>query len=78
MIKRDLLPNIMTMVGYAVAALFVILGFFMVFSPQVKNVLPTDFRNIFGFVMIGYGLLRTVVIFSKSKQRKEEEDETDF
>jgi hypothetical protein len=77
MIKRDFLPNIMTMVGYAVAALFVILGFFVLFSPQVKKVLPNDFRNIFGVVMIGYGLLRTVVIYSKSKQRKEEEDEAD-
>jgi amino acid permease len=74
--KRDLLPEVMTMVGYAVATLFVILGFYMIFAPQMAAI-AKEFRNIFGVVVIGYGIFRAVIIYQKSKQRKEE-DEADI
>lgn len=77
MIKRDLLPGVMTMIGYAVAALFLAFGLYVIFSPQMADV-PKEFRNIFGFVVIGYGLFRAVIIYQKSKQRKEYDDETEF
>jgi prepilin signal peptidase PulO-like enzyme (type II secretory pathway) len=76
MIKRDLLPDIMTLVGYAVAILFVVFGLYVIFAPQMVNV-PSEFRNIFGIVVIGYGLFRAVIIYQKSRQIKED-DETDF
>jgi len=77
MIKRDLLPSIMTFVGYAVAALFVVFGFYVIMAPQMAGV-PKEFRMIFGVVVIGYGLFRAVIIYQKSKQRKEFDDETEF
>jgi heme/copper-type cytochrome/quinol oxidase subunit 4 len=77
MIKRDFMPDIMTIIGYAVAALFVVLGFYMILSPKMVN-MQKEFRTIFGVVVIGYGLFRSVIIFQKSKQRKESDDETDY
>jgi prepilin signal peptidase PulO-like enzyme (type II secretory pathway) len=77
MIKRDLLPDIMTLVGYAVAALFLAFGVYVLFAPQMMYV-PKEFRTIFGIVVIGYGFFRAVIIYQKSKQRKESDDETEF
>ncbi len=77
MIKRDLLPDLMTLIGYAVAILFVVFGFYIIFSPVMAGV-QKEFRMIFGVVVIGYGLFRSVIIYQKSKQRKESEDETDY
>ena len=71
------MPNIMTIVGYAVAALFVVFGFYILFASQMLNV-PAEFRTIFGVTIIGYGLFRSVIIYQKSKQRKESDDESDI
>jgi hypothetical protein len=67
----------MTIVGYAVAALFVAFGFYILFAPLMNNV-PKEFRTIFGVTVIGYGLFRSVIIYQKSKQSKESEDESEF
>ena len=77
MIRKDTLPDFMTIVGYAVAALFVVFGLYILFSPQMVYV-PKEFRMIFGIVVIGYGVFRSVIIYQKSKQRKEYDDETDI
>ena len=77
MIRKDTLPGIMTIVGYAVAALFVAFGLYILFSPQMVYV-PKEFRNIFGIVVIGYGLFRGVIIYQKSRERKEADDENDM
>jgi prepilin signal peptidase PulO-like enzyme (type II secretory pathway) len=77
MIKRDVLPDMMTFIGYAVAVLFVVFGLYVILAPQMKYV-PKEFRTIFGVVVIGYGCFRAVIIYQKSKQRKESDDETDF
>jgi prepilin signal peptidase PulO-like enzyme (type II secretory pathway) len=77
MMKRDLLPDFMTMVGFTVAALFVVFGIYILFAPQMVNV-PKEFRTIFGVVVIGYGLFRSVIIYQRSKQRKETDDEVDI
>jgi flagellar motor component MotA len=77
MIKRDFMPDIMTIIGYAVAALFVVLGFYMLFMWQ-NTYLPKTVHTIFGVVVIGYGLFRSVIIFQKSKQIKESDDETNL
>lgn len=77
MINRDSLPDMMTIVGYAVAALFLVFGLYMIFAPQLANI-PKEFRTIFGVVVIGYGLFRSVIIYQKSKQRKDAEDESEI
>ena len=77
MSNNDLFPLVMTVFGYAVAALFIVFGFYVIFAPQMAGV-QKEFRTIFGVVVIGYGLLRTVIIYQKSKQRKDYEDETDI
>jgi hypothetical protein len=76
MTKRDLLPNVMTVVGFSVAALFVAFGVYIIFSPVMNNV-PKEFRNIFGVVVIGYGLFRSVIIYQKSKQREGSDNENE-
>jgi prepilin signal peptidase PulO-like enzyme (type II secretory pathway) len=76
MIKKDTLPGVMTIIGYAVAALFVAFGLYVLFSPQMVYV-PKEFRNIFGIVVVGYGLFRAVIIYQKSRERKED-DENDM
>ena len=70
------MPDIMTMVGYAVASLFVVIGLYILFAPQMA--IQKEFRTIFGVVVIGYGLFRLVIIYQKSKQRKESDDEADL
>jgi len=75
--SKNSIPDFMTIVGYAVAALFVVFGIYILFSPQMVNV-PSEFRTIFGVTVIGYGLFRSVIIFQKSKQRKDSENESDF
>lgn len=77
MIKKDTLPGVMTIIGYAVAALFVAFGLYVLFSPQMVYV-PKEFRNIFGVVVVGYGLFRAVIIYQKSRERKEADDENDI
>lgn len=70
------MPDFMTMVGYAVALLFVAFGIYILFAPQMVNV-PKEFRTIFGVTVIGYGVFRSVIIYYKTKQRKETDDETE-
>lgn len=77
MINRDSLPNIMTIIGFIVAALFVAFGLYIIFAPQMNGI-PKEFRTIFGVTVIGYGLFRSVIMYQKSKQRNESDDETDF
>ncbi|MFO7371418.1 MAG: hypothetical protein R6X09_14240 [Bacteroidales bacterium] len=76
MMRKDTLPGVMTIVGYAVAALFVAFGFYILFSKQMVYV-PKEFRNIFGIVVVGYGVFRGVIIYQKSRERKEY-DENDI
>ena len=77
MIKKKLFPDIMTIMGFTVAALFLAFGLYILFSPQMDNV-PKEFRTIFGIIVISYGLFRTVIIYQKSKQRRNSDEETDF
>jgi prepilin signal peptidase PulO-like enzyme (type II secretory pathway) len=74
---RNSLPDLMTIIGYAVAVLFVVFGLYILLAPQMVNV-PKEFRTIFGVTVIGYGIFRSVIIYQKSKQRKESDDDTDF
>lgn len=71
------MPDFMTIIGYVVAGLFVAFGLYILFAPQMVNV-PKEFRTIFGVTVIGYGIFRMVIIYQKSKQRKETDDETEF
>ncbi len=66
----------MTIVGFAVAALFVAFGLYVLFSKQMGYV-PKEFRNIFGIVVVGYGVFRGVIIYQKSREKKEY-DENDM
>lgn len=77
MINKDSLPSIMTIIGFIVAALFVAFGMYIIFAPQMKNI-PGEFRTIFGVTVIGYGIFRSVIMYQKSRQRNETDDETDF
>jgi hypothetical protein len=76
MVKKDLFPNVMALVGFSVAALFVAFGVYVLFAPQMMNV-PKEFRTIFGVVVIGYGLFRGVIIYQKHKQGRVADDETE-
>lgn len=73
MISRDMLPDMMTIFGFIVAAVFVVFGFYVIFAPQFKNI-PSEFRNIFGIIAIAYGIFRSVIIYQKGKARDEEEE----
>jgi prepilin signal peptidase PulO-like enzyme (type II secretory pathway) len=77
MIKKNSFPDIMTIMGFAVAALFLAFGLYILFSRQMANV-PKEFRTIFGVIVISYGLFRSVIIYQKSKQRRNSDEETDF
>jgi uncharacterized membrane protein HdeD (DUF308 family) len=77
MLKKDSMPDIMSLVGYVVAALFVVFGLFIMFTPQIANSFSKEFRTIFGVTVIGYGIFRMVIIFQKSRRRKYSDDETD-
>jgi prepilin signal peptidase PulO-like enzyme (type II secretory pathway) len=77
MIKKNSFPDIMTIMGFAVAALFLAFGLYILFSRQMANV-PKEFRTIFGVIVISYGLFRSVIIYQKSKQRRNSDEETEF
>jgi hypothetical protein len=42
------------------------------------NTIPKEFRTIFGVVVIGYGLFRSVIIYQKRLRKGDEEDEGGF
>jgi hypothetical protein len=77
MIKKNSFPDIMTIMGFAVAALFLAFGLYILFSRQMAYV-PKEFRTIFGIIVISYGLFRSVIIYQKSKQRRNSDEESDF
>jgi hypothetical protein len=74
MISKDSLPNFMTILGLVVAGLFLMFGLYVIFSKSMSYV-PKEFRTIFGIVVIGYGLFRAVIIYQKSKQRRDYYDD---
>ena len=74
MFKKDSLPDFMTIFGIVVAALFVVFGIYILSSHQMDNV-PQEFRTIFGVVVIVYGIFRSVVIYQKSQQRRNPDEE---
>lgn len=74
MISKNSLPNLMTIIGIVVAGLFLLFGLYVIFAPQM-NYVPKEFRTIFGVVVIGYGLFRAVIIYQKSKQRRDYYDD---
>lgn len=74
MISKNSLPNFMTIFGIVVAGLFLLGGLYIIFSKNM-NYVPKEFRTIFGVVVIGYGLFRAVIIYQKSKQRRDYYDD---
>jgi prepilin signal peptidase PulO-like enzyme (type II secretory pathway) len=74
MFNKNSFPSLMTLVGFSVAALFVVFGLYVIFAKQLQSI-PKEFRNIFGIIVVGYGLFRTVIIYQKHKQGKESDDE---
>jgi hypothetical protein len=74
MVNKNSIPGLMTLVGFSVAILFVVLGLYVIFAERMKGI-PAEFRNIFGVVVIGYGLLRAVIHFQKYQQGKMSDDE---
>jgi hypothetical protein len=80
MIKRDFLQVFMTFFGLAVAGMIVIVGFYIIFSHRIPlfQSWPKEVRMIFGIFIISYGLFRSVLIYQKSKNRRDSEDESEF
>jgi hypothetical protein len=80
MIKRDFLQVFMTYFGLAIAGMIVIAGFYIIFSQRISvfQSWPKEIRTIFGVFIISYGFFRSVVIYQKSKNRKDTEDESEF
>jgi len=74
MINKESIPDIMTIIGIVVAALFVVFGIYILSSHQMDNV-PKEFRTIFGVVVIWYGILRSVIMYQKSKQRRNPDED---
>ncbi len=72
--KSGIAGYVTTIIGFAVAALFVIFGSYLTFSDAFEYV-PDSFRNIFGIVLICYGLFRAAIIFQKLREREIEEEE---
>ncbi len=62
MIKKNSFPDIMTIIGFAVAALFLAFGLYILFSPpngECPKRISHDFwnhRNFLRFVQISYHL----------------------
>jgi prepilin signal peptidase PulO-like enzyme (type II secretory pathway) len=77
MIRKNSFPDIMTIMGFTVAALFLAFGLYILFSRQMANV-PKEFRTIFGIIVISYGLFRSVIIYQKSRQRRNSDEESEF
>jgi amino acid permease len=69
--------GIMTIMGFIVAFLFLAFGIYILFSPKMINI-PKEFRTIFGVVVIMYGLFRSVIIYQKSKNRRESDEESEY
>jgi hypothetical protein len=80
MIKRDFLQVFMTYFGLAIAGMIMIVGFYIVFSHRIRifESWPKEVRTIFGVFIISYGLFRSVMIYQKSKNRRDSEDEAEF
>jgi hypothetical protein len=80
MIKKDFLQVFMTIFGITVAGLIVIVGFYIVLSRRIPvfDSWPKEIRTIFGVFIISYGFFRSVVIYQKSKQRRDTNDETEY
>jgi divalent metal cation (Fe/Co/Zn/Cd) transporter len=78
--NRDFMQRFMTVFGLTVAGLIVIVGFYIVFSQHISalNAWPKEIRTIFGVFIISYGCFRSVIIYQKSKQRRNPNDETEF
>ena len=74
--KRNIAKDAMIIFGYAMAVLFVILGFYLIFATGLDNTtLPKELRMILGFVFITYGFLRSIVNFQKQRQKDTDEEE---
>jgi hypothetical protein len=78
--NRDFMQKFMTVFGLAVAGLLVIVGFYIVFSHHISalSAWPKEIRTIFGVFIISYGCFRSVIIYQKSKQRRDSNDEVEF
>jgi prepilin signal peptidase PulO-like enzyme (type II secretory pathway) len=74
--NRDSLPSMMTVVGFLIAALFVVFGLYVIFAKPMQSI-PREFRNIFGYIVIGYGVFRSVIIYQKHKEGKDADDENE-
>lgn len=77
MLNKNSMPDFMSIIGYVVAALFVVFGLFIMLTPQIANSFSREFRTIFGVTIIGYGIFRMVIIYLKGKRRKYSDDESD-
>ncbi len=60
--------------GYAMAVLFVILGFYLIFTKSLESI-STEMRTILGVVLLLYGIFRSVINYQKQKEARDEEDE---
>jgi uncharacterized membrane protein HdeD (DUF308 family) len=78
MFNKESMPDFMSIVGYAVAALFVVFGLYVLFTPQIAASFPKEFSTIFGIIVIGYGVFRMVIIYQKNRQKKYSDDESDI
>jgi hypothetical protein len=77
---RNFMQGFMTVFGLTVAGLIVMAGSYIVFSRHISalNAWPREIRTIFGVFVISYGLFRTVIIYQKSKQRRNPDDEAEL
>ena len=66
--------RILYFVSILIAATFVGLGLFLIFSSSLEYI-PFNYRAIFASLLIAYGSFRLVSIYFKYKNSKQEEEE---
>lgn len=74
--KKNLINEVMSIFGYAVSVMFVVLGFYLIFASSLNSTtMPKELRTIMGGVLVTYGLFRSVINYQKHHQRNDDEDE---
>jgi uncharacterized membrane protein len=68
------MQKLMVYIGYTAGVLFVMLGIAVMVTDLFPTTINGQVKNIFGVVMILYGLYRIVIITFKNRKTDEDEE----
>ncbi len=60
--------KVLTYLSYLVSAVFFLGGLFVIFGMFLPSYVPTQFRIMFGIVLMLWGIYRSVITYTKSRQ----------